>query len=267
MNLPVMAEGVDGASILEWSRRIEAGPFSHIAVGERIGFPNPECMVSLSAAAAVTSRVGIMTNVLVLPMHSAVLKAKELATLDLISGGRLTVGVGAGARQEDFDAVGAPFGARRLSQLEGQVATLRAVWSGRHEVPGALAPVEPLPLQEGGPPVLSASLSPASIRRAARWADGICGFSFGPSLAEVEGSFEAARAAWREAGRDRPPRLVTSFWFALGRDARAQLERYLRRYLAFMGEDVAAKLAPRGSPPRRSCGRWCGSCATAAPTS
>ena len=107
MNLPVMVPGLDRDLILEWCQRIDAGPYASLAAGERITFPNPEIMVTLSAAAALTQRVRIFFNVLVLPMHNAVLKAKELATLDLISGGRLTLGVGAGARKEDFRAVDA----------------------------------------------------------------------------------------------------------------------------------------------------------------
>ena len=244
MNLPVMVPGLDRDAILEWSRRIDAGPFSHIAAGERIAFPNPEIMVTLSAAAAVSSRARIFSNVLVLPMHNAVLKAKQLATLDVISGGRLSVGVGAGARAEDFAAVGATFGKRRLTQTEEQVALMRRVWAGENVVEGALRPVEPLPVQPGGPEILSGSLFPESVRRAARWADGICGFSFGPSTAEVEACFETARKAWQDEGREAPPRLVTGCWFALGTAAREQIDRYLRRYLRFMGPGVAENLAP-----------------------
>lgn len=244
MNLPVMVPGLDRELILEWSRRIDAGPYASLAAGERITFPNPEIMVTLAAAAAVTERVRLFFNALVLPMHSAVLKAKQLATLDVVSGGRLTLGVGAGAREEDFRAVGAPFGAKRLGQLEEQVAVMRRVWAGERVVEGTLRPVGPLPLQKGGPEILSASLFPKSIRRAARWADGICGFSFGPSVQEVESGFETARAAWQDAGRTSPPRLVTSCWFALGKDARSQMDHYLERYLGFMGRDAVRKLAP-----------------------
>ena len=111
-------------------------------------------------------------------------------------------------------------------------------------VQGAERLVEPLPLQRGGPELLSASLYPRSIRRAARWADGIAGFSFGPSLKETQQAFEATRAAWKEEGRAKPPRLVTSCFFALGRDARSQMDAYLQRYLAFMGPDAVAKIAP-----------------------
>jgi len=244
MNLPVMAPGLDRERILEWSRRIDAGPFSHLAAGERINFPNPEIIVTLSAAAAVTERVRILSNVLVLPMHSAVLKAKQLATLDVLSGGRLTVGVGAGARAADCAAVGAEFGVRPLARLAEQVSEMRRVWAGETVVPGALRPVEPFPVQPGGPEILAGSLSPRSVRLAAAWADGICGFSFGPNAAEVDACFRLARDAWQAAGRTAAPRLVTNCWFALGPGARAQLDAYLARYLRFMGPGVAEKLAP-----------------------
>jgi len=242
MNLPVMVPGLDRDRILEWSRRVDRGPFSSLAAGERITFPNPEILVTLSAAAAVTERVRIALTVMVLPIHSAVLAAKQIATLDVVSAGRVVLGVGAGARQEDFRAAGVDFGVARLQRLEEQVGVMRRVWAGENVVPGALRPVEPRPLQAGGPEILAGSLSPRSIRRAARWADGICGFSFGPSMQEVGGAFEGARQAWKDAGRSAPPRLVTSFWFALGPAARAQMDTYLRRYLNFLGEGVAEKL-------------------------
>lgn len=244
MNLPVMVPGLDRDRILEWSRRIDRGPFSHIASGERITFPNPDVMVALSAAAAVSERARIFLNVLVLPMHEAAWAAKQVATLDVLSGGRVVLGVGAGARQEDYRAAGAEFGGPRLARMGEQVALMRRAWAGEIVVPGALRPVEPFPVQSGGPPVLAGSLSTRAIRKVATWADGICGFSFGPSVDEVARSFQDAREAWKAADRRTPPRLVTSCWFALGPDAREQLDSYLHRYLNFMGEDVAAKLAP-----------------------
>ncbi|UCE87978.1 MAG: LLM class flavin-dependent oxidoreductase [Deltaproteobacteria bacterium] len=239
-----MVPGLDRERILGWARRIDAGPFSSLCAGERIAFPNPEVMVTLAAAAAVTERVRLAFSVLVLPMHSAVLIAKQVATLDVVSAGRVVLGVGVGAREEDYRAVGAAFDSRRFARLEHQVALMRRAWAGESVVEGALRPVEPLPVQPGGPEILAGSLFPRSIRRAARWADGINGFSFGPSPEEVERSFELAREAWKAAGRETPPRLTTSFWFALGPGAREQLDRYLGRYLNFMGPGVAEKLAP-----------------------
>jgi alkanesulfonate monooxygenase SsuD/methylene tetrahydromethanopterin reductase-like flavin-dependent oxidoreductase (luciferase family) len=244
MNLPVMAPGLDRDHRLEWSRRIDAGPYSHIAAGERINFPKPEIVVALSAAAAVTSRVGILLNVLVLPMHSAVVAAKQLATLDVLAAGRLTVGVGAGARDDDYAAAGVSRSKRPLADLAEQVAVMRRVWRGEIVVPGAARPVEPFPVQPGGPKILAGSLSDTSVRLAAGWADGICGFSFGPDIPAVARSFETARVAWKDAGRETPPRLVTNCWFALGPAARAQLDTYLLRYLRFLGPGVAEQLAP-----------------------
>jgi alkanesulfonate monooxygenase SsuD/methylene tetrahydromethanopterin reductase-like flavin-dependent oxidoreductase (luciferase family) len=244
MNLPVMVPGLGRDAVFEWSRRIDAGPFSSLAAGERITFPNPEIMVTLSAAAAVTERVRITFSVRVLPMHNAVRIAKQVSTLDVLSKGRVCLGVGVGGREEDYVAVGAEYDRSLWRRLEEQVGTMRRVWAGEQVVEGALRPVEPAPLQPGGPEMLAGSMYPRSIRRAARWADGISGFSFGPSPDEVKGQFELARSAWKEEGRTTTPRLVTSFWFALGGDARAQLDDYLLRYLNFMGEEAAAKLSP-----------------------
>jgi alkanesulfonate monooxygenase SsuD/methylene tetrahydromethanopterin reductase-like flavin-dependent oxidoreductase (luciferase family) len=242
MNLPVMVPGLDRRAILEWSRRIDAGPFSSLAAGERITFPNPELMVTMAAAAAVTERVRLVLTVLVLPMHRAALKAKQVATLDVISGGRVTLGVGVGARVEDFRAVGARFDGSRTARLERQVAVLRRIWAGEPVEPGMM-PIEPRPIQPGGPPILAGCLMHGAIRRAARWADGICGFSFGPAREEMGFAFDTARSAWAEAERSRP-RLVMSFWFALGRSPREQLDRYIGRYLDFMGPGMAEQIAP-----------------------
>ena len=244
MNLPVMVPGLDRSAIHEWSRRIDAGPYASLAAGERITFPNPEILVTLATAAALTERVRITFSVLVLPMHNPIRIAKQVATLDVLSGGRVSLGLGVGGREEDYAAVGAEYDKGIWRRMEEQVAVMRRAWKGEQVVEGALRPVEPLPLQSGGPELLAGSMFPRSIRRAARWADGISGFSFGPHAAEVANQFDMARSAWKEEGRDGAPRLVTSFWFALGPDARGQLDDYLMRYLNFMGRDAARKLAP-----------------------
>ena len=263
MNLPVMVPGLDRATILEWARRIDAGPYSSLAAGERITFPNPEIMVTLAAAAAVTERVRIALTVIVLPLHSPVLIAKQVATLDVISSGRVTLGLGVGARIEDYRAVDAAFGGNRLRRMEEQIARMRRVWAGENVVEGALRPVEPLPVQPGGPELLAGALAPQSIRRAARWADGLCGFSFGPSAQEIELAYDTARRAWSDAGREKPPRLVMSFWYR----ARRQSSRAARRLPAPLpllsrrrrrrcarpdgADDIRRGIAGRGAHARR----------------
>lgn len=244
MNLPVMVPGLTRDLVHQWCRRVDAGPYSSIAAGERITFPNPEIMVTLSCAAAWTERVAVGFHVLVPPMHDAVLLAKQVATLDILSGGRVCLGVGVGAREEDYRAVGAVWDSRLLTRLEGSVQTMRAVWEGTHVVDHATRPVEPRPLQPGGPPLLAGVLMPQAIARAAKWADGITGFSFEPSPGDIAMRFDGARGAWKDAGRGKDPYLATGFWFALGNDPDEQVASYLERYLAFMGADAGRALAP-----------------------
>ncbi len=243
MNLPVMVPGLDRDTVIEWCRRIETGPYSSLAAGERITFPNPEIMVTMSLAAGITERVRLFFSVVVLPMHSPTLIAKQIATLDVLSGGRVSLGVGVGAREEDFRAAGVHYGAGLLGRLERGVAEMRRAWAGELPFDGAGRPVEPAPLQPGGPEILAGSLAPQSIERAAAWADGICGFSFNPSADDIASKFELTRKAWRRAGRTKPPRLVTGFWFALGSNARAQIDEYLERYLCFIGPGAGHALA------------------------
>jgi alkanesulfonate monooxygenase SsuD/methylene tetrahydromethanopterin reductase-like flavin-dependent oxidoreductase (luciferase family) len=244
MNLPVMVPGLDRTVVRQWCRRIDAGPFSSIAAGERINFPNPEIMVTLAMAAAWTERVKVAFHVSVVPMHDPVLLAKQVATLDVLSGGRVSFGVGVGARDEDYRAVGAVWDQRLFSRMEAGVARMRRIWAGEIAVAEAGRPVEPAPLQKGGPEILAGVLMPGAIRRAAAWADGISGFSFGPTAEDIAMRFDAAREAWCEAGRERPPRLVTGFWYALGSDPTSQLSTYLERYLSFMGAGAGTALAP-----------------------
>jgi alkanesulfonate monooxygenase SsuD/methylene tetrahydromethanopterin reductase-like flavin-dependent oxidoreductase (luciferase family) len=233
LNLPVMAPGLDRDLLHAWCRGIDEGPFSSLAVGERINYPNPEITVTLSAAAAWTTRVPLFYNVLVLPMHPAARAAKQIATLDVLSQGRVVLGVGVGAREDDYAAVGAPW-RRRLGTLEQQVAELRRLWAGGL-ASGASDPIDPKPVQPGGPKILMGALFPRAITRAAHFADGILGFSFTLARAELDYAFDGARAAWKAAGRTDPPRLVTGCWFALGAGGRAQMDAYLGRYLSFLG--------------------------------
>jgi alkanesulfonate monooxygenase SsuD/methylene tetrahydromethanopterin reductase-like flavin-dependent oxidoreductase (luciferase family) len=244
MNLPVMVPGLTRELVRQWCRGIDSGPYSSIAAGERVAFPNPEIMVTLSCAAAWTERVKIAFHVAVPPLHDPVMLAKQIATLDVLSGGRVCLGVGTGAREEDYRAVGATWDNRLLSRLESSVAVMRAVWNGTHAIESASGSVKPIPLQSGGPPILAGVLMPKAISRAATWADGISGFSFGPSADDIRMRFEGAREAWKEAGRKEAPRLVTGFWFALGSDPDEQIASYLERYLAFMGEGSGRALAP-----------------------
>lgn len=230
MTLPTMARGYSRATTLDWCRAIEDGPYDSLSVGERITFHNQEQTVVLSAAAALTNRVRIISTITILPMHPVGLVAKRAATLDVLSGGRLTLGLGVGGREDDYRAAGSTFD-HRLTRLDEGVARLRALWAGEAPDTGGDA-IGPSPVQPGGPPLLCSSFGPKSLARGARWADGYAGFTLAADLDELRGTAERVRAAWADAGRSDPPSLMTSFWFSLGTDARERQERYVRDYMA-----------------------------------
>ncbi|HUW01357.1 MAG TPA: LLM class flavin-dependent oxidoreductase [Acidimicrobiales bacterium] len=236
-----MIDRTDRDTFLAWCRRVDEGPFSTLAVGERITYHNLEMMTSLAAAASVTERVRLMSTVVILPMHPANLIAKQMATIDVISGGRLDVGVGVGGRDADFRAVEGRFD-HRHQRMDDQVAQMRRVWAGEPAAPD-LGPIGPRPVQAGGPPVYAGVLGPKAIARAAQWAVGVTGFVTDPDQAQAELTFINVRDAWDAAGRSEPPVLTTSFWYGLGADGDERARAYARRYLGIFGDDFAVAMA------------------------
>ncbi|MDH3685851.1 MAG: LLM class flavin-dependent oxidoreductase [Myxococcales bacterium] len=241
MTLPTMAPDVADHRLFDWIDRIESGPFSTIAVGERIAFPNPEAWVVLAAAVARTKRVRVASTLAIAPLRSTAWLAKQVATLDVLSEGRFVLGLGVGGREEDYRAVGVSY-ARRHERLDAQVAEMRRLWAGE-ALDAETGAIGPTPTRAGGPPLWTGASSERPLRRAAQWAEGVAGFSFGPDPAEVRHGFDAADRAWEEAGRAGRPRHVTSFWYALGPGAEERLAAYARRYLAVFGEAAATALS------------------------
>lgn len=255
MTLPVMEPDVwaSGASTLEsWSRAIDDGPWSSLCWGERMAFDNPHSLTLLGAVAAWTARVRLTATVVVPQLHDPVSLAKALATGDQLCGGRLTVGLGVGGREEDYRAAGASPTTKTMAEMAARVAVMKRVWAGE-QVVEATRPIGPLPVQAGGPELLVGTLGPRTIRSAAAWADGLAGMSLDVDLAEMSRVFDLTRSAWAEAGRP-APRLTTSFWFALGppEAAREQLRRHLRHYMNWIPERhvdaLAASAGFAGSP-------------------
>jgi len=241
ISLPTMCRGYSRASTVDWARLADQGPFSSISCGERMTFHNPEAWITLAAAAAVTDRLRILMNLSVLPAHPPALVAKQVATLDVLSEGRVTLAVGVGGREHDYRSLGAAFD-KRHQRLDQQVATLRSLWKGEPLFEGA-DPVGPPCVQPGGPPVLAGAMGPKALRRAAQWADGVIGFSVGGVPDEMRDAANAARAAWDEAGRERPS-LVSGCFYALGvSEPATTLRGFTADYLAFVGRGFAQQVA------------------------
>jgi alkanesulfonate monooxygenase SsuD/methylene tetrahydromethanopterin reductase-like flavin-dependent oxidoreductase (luciferase family) len=250
--LPTMATGFTRSTFVEWCRGIDEGPYSSVSAGERITFHNPELLVTSTAAAALTERVQVITNITVLPLHRPALLAKQLATLDVLAGGRLVVGVGVGGREQDYRSLGVPFEGRH-QRLDDEVAELRRLWSGEPAYEGG-QPVGPAPHTPGGPPLWAAAMGPKSMARAARWAEGVTGFSIGADPDEIARGNQLALDAWEAEGRDARPKLVSgSFYLLGGPDADAELKRFARAYLAVFGAgaaDALSQLVGLSSPAR-----------------
>ncbi len=239
---PQMTPDLDRDRIRRWCRAVDDGPFSSISAGERIAFDNLDGFTLCTAAAALTSRVRIGFNVVVAPWHAPALLAKELASIDVLSGGRVDVAVGVGGREQDYVVLGSDL-RHRFDRLDATVGELQRLWAGGTVADGAT--VGPVPVQPGGPPLLCSGTGPKSLARAARWARGLTGFTLAADPAEAAATFGLAQQAWEAAGRTERPRLVTGAFAALGPGAQTTLHAFARRYLDVFGTGVAAWLTER----------------------
>jgi probable F420-dependent oxidoreductase len=196
-----------GEHVVMVDRSSSRYPYSsdgQIAVPPTADWNDP--MIGLSFAAAATSTIGIATGVLLLPEHNPVLVAKQAATLDALSGGRLALGVGIGWSRDEFDALGVPF-ARRAARTAEYVAAMRTVW--REDVASFdgefvrfdSVRVNPRPVRDRRIPIVLGGNTDAALRRVAAWGDGWYGFNL-DDVDHVAERLDFLGARCREAGRD-----------------------------------------------------------------
>lgn len=235
IGLPNAVRGTQGERLVEWARRAEAAGFSSLGTIGRVVFDCHEELVALAAAAGATRRIGLVTTVLVGPVREPVLLAKQAATLDAVSGGRFTLGLGVGWRDDDFVATGTNF-RRRGHELEAQIATLRRVWSGE-PLSERVGAVGPRPGRSGGPELVLGGESPAVLERTGRLADG---FLAPPHPAAIVAKLiQGVREARRRAGRAGEPRILGSAYFVLGDDERERALANAAAYYAAGGKEFS----------------------------
>ena len=227
IGLPNAVRGVDRAGIVDWAKEAEQAGFASLGTIDRLVYPNYESLVVLAAAAAVTERVRLVTDILIAPLRSnTALLAKQAATIDSLSGGRLTLGLAVGGRQDDFEVSGVDFHARGRT-FENQLDELRAVWRQERGV-------GPAPARNNGPTVLIGGHSDVGFRRAARYGDGWT--MGGGTPDQFAGALEQLSAAWSEAGREGKPRTLGLMYFSLGPDGERAARENLGDYYAWLGE-------------------------------
>jgi len=225
--LPNAVPGASGDQMTEWARRAEARGFSSLGTIDRIVYDNYEPLIALAAAAAVTERIGLATTVLLAPLRTnTALLAKQAHSVNALSGGRLTLGIGLGARDDDYEASGVELRGRG-KRLDAMLEEMKEIWAG-DEVGPAIA---------GAPRLVVGGHADAAYARAARLGDGWIAAGSGPDQAR-DGA-EKAKAAWREAGREGEPHIMALAYFSLGEHAEEDVRENLMDYYAWLGEDVA----------------------------
>ncbi|MFD3453244.1 LLM class flavin-dependent oxidoreductase [Streptomyces sp. NPDC058691] len=223
----------DPARLPAWARRADAGPFTTLGLLDRLVYGNPEPLVALAVLAGATTRIRLQTEVLIAPLHTTALLAKQTATLDRLSGGRLTLGIGVGGREDDYLAAGVD-PRRRGRRLDEQMAALRRTWTGEDHGAG-IGPIGPAPATPGGPEVLFGGFAPAVTERVARWGDGFIGAALPPR--SMDRLFRDVERAWTARGRAGRPRLLAQVNVALGAEAVAEEARAnIGAYYAFTGD-------------------------------
>ena len=227
IGLPSTVPGTQGAEMREWARRAESAGFSTLGTIDRLVYGNHESLIALSYAAAVTERIGLLTSILLAPLRTnTALLAKQAFSIDVLSGGRLTLGIAVGGREDDYELSGVDFHSRGAI-FDRQLEELREHWNG-----DAIGPKP----QPGRPEVVIGGRSAATFRRAAQWNGWMMGGgapdSFPPEIEKLD-------AAWAAAGREGEPRRMSLAYFALGDDARSQARSYIADYSAFLGAEAA----------------------------
>ncbi len=245
IGLPATVPGVRGQLLLDWARQAEAGPFSSLSIIDRLVYPNYEPLVTLAAVAAVTRRVRLMTSVLLAPLRNPALVAKQAASLDALSGGRLTLGLGIGGREDDYQAAGIPF-KRRARIFEEQLTLMKRVWSGQ-SLSDQIGPIGPKVASPAGPEILIGGYAPQPVSRVGRWGDGFIADNLAAEPARE--LYRVAEESWKLAGRQGKPRFVGAFYFGLGPHARERAGEYLGHYYSFMGAAVGGMIQSMPATP------------------
>jgi alkanesulfonate monooxygenase SsuD/methylene tetrahydromethanopterin reductase-like flavin-dependent oxidoreductase (luciferase family) len=231
IGLPATIPGVEGARVVEWAKRAEEKGFSALGTIDRLVYGNDEPLLALAAAAAVTERIRLATTVLLAPLRAnGALLAKQAATVDHLSGGRLVFGVAVGGREDDYEASGVDFHTRG-KRFDEMLDLWPRIWGGEDfGTAGAIGPPPP----KGRPELIVGGAADVAFQRAARHADGwIMGGGAPDQFREGKGKLDAA---WEQAGRDGTPRTMALAYFALGDGAAEAADSYLHDYYGFLGE-------------------------------
>jgi alkanesulfonate monooxygenase SsuD/methylene tetrahydromethanopterin reductase-like flavin-dependent oxidoreductase (luciferase family) len=176
-----MAHEVDRTLMLDWARLAEEAGFEVLGTIDKPNYDSWDPLTTIAGVAGATERIRLATTILQLPNRNEVLVAKQAAVVDQLSGGRLTLGVAQGGREDDYELFGASFRGRS-DAFERKIERIREIWANARRSDHDNGVVGPAPVQDPGPPIWAGALSPQAVARAARIADG---YIFGTTGAEM----------------------------------------------------------------------------------
>jgi alkanesulfonate monooxygenase SsuD/methylene tetrahydromethanopterin reductase-like flavin-dependent oxidoreductase (luciferase family) len=236
--------GISGDLLIEWMHRIDEGPFSSIAVIDEIVSNTHDGITMLAALASATRNVRLISTVIAGPLRNAAILAKQAASIDTLSGGRLSLGLGVGELVEDFDAVGVPL-AGRGKRFDQQIIEMKGIWSGAPMGPSG-RPIGPAPVQTGGPELLLGGWAPRALERIGRLADGYIGAVMADEMITDE-QFRIVEQSWKAHGRNARPRFVQNIHFALGPEVENELDTFLENTYVSAPEEIPGikRITPR----------------------
>ncbi len=243
------APQIQPAYVTTVAKKCEEMGLHSLWVIDRIVYDNLEPLTLLAVAAAVTKKIQLGTSVLLAGVRHPVLLAKTVSTLDFLSGGRVTLGIGFGSRENDFTALGIPFEGRG-SRAEEAVKLIKRLWTEERVThKGKFFQVEnltigPKPLQSPHPPIWMGGGADVVLKRAARLADGyICGSS---AIGDFPAIWEKISSFAKAAGRDPQEIEKAGLTFMAIDDNRAKAVEacaaYLKRYYGKVRIDVEKHL-------------------------
>ncbi|MFI5610789.1 LLM class flavin-dependent oxidoreductase [Amycolatopsis sp. NPDC051903] len=231
IGIPNTVPGTSGALVLEWARRAEARGFAFVSTIGRVAYPSLDSLTALAGVAGATSELGLVTNAVLGPTYPDAVLAKVAGTVASLSEGRLTLGLGVGARESDYVPAERDFGGRGAA-FDRQLLYLKLAWRGEPVADGdfsgekrAVVPATAeIPLLIGGH-------SKRAVRRTVEHAAGWTGAGGGPRRAEP--TVKEIREAWTAGGRVGEPRLLGLAYFSTTAADRG--DAYLRSYYAYAG--------------------------------
>jgi alkanesulfonate monooxygenase SsuD/methylene tetrahydromethanopterin reductase-like flavin-dependent oxidoreductase (luciferase family) len=226
IGLPNTVLGVDRRGIVDWARDAERAGFASLGTIDRVAYDNYDSLTTLAAAAAVTERIRLTTDILIAPLRQTAHLAKQSATVDHLSGGRLVLGIAVGGREDDYELSEVDFH-KRGAVMDGQLEELTRLWKRERDF-------GPRPANGERPALLIGGQADAAFRRAAKYGDGWT-LGGGTPDAFKQGAAKL-REAWQAEGREGEPRTMALFYFSLGERAEEDARHSLGSYYSWLGE-------------------------------